>query len=393
MEHALFIFRRDLRLSDNTGLIYALKNAKKVSCCFIFTPEQIENNPYRSERCLQFMLDALDELEKQIHAKGGKLYYFFGKPHEVVEQCLTSLSIDAVIVNRDYTPYSTRRDLHIGAVCDKRGVEFSVFDDALLHPPETTLKKDGTPYLVFTPFFKNGDKLDVAPPQRNPYKNYNSAPIAFAKKPYTLAKKLPYHTSLSAQLKFTTRSVREIYHKMPDKRRALHWRDFFTGIAHHFPHVFGSAFYKKYDKVKWSTNKTHFTKWCTGETGFPIVDAAMRELNATGFIDNRWRMVVASFLTKDLHIDWRLGEKYFAQTLVDYDPAVNNGNWQWVAGTGCDAAPYFRVFNPWTQAEKFDPQGAYRKKWLPASYALEPMVDHSTEAKRAVERYQAISKS
>lgn len=418
-QRALFIFRRDLRLEDNTGLLFALKNAKEVILSFIFTPEQITGNPYRSDRSLQFMIESLENLERDIRLKNGRLYLFFGKPEEVVAECISTLGVDLVVVNRDYTPYSIQRDQKIDSTCRQSKVLFHSFDDVLLHPPEDTLKSNGTPYLVFTPYYRNALRLNVPLPVKNPYNHYYSAPVSFAKDPalyetilqrkvhqqsggrsaalqilhslsqfssYPLLRDLPAEngtTHLSPHLKFTTCSSREIYHALAGQLgphselvRSLYWRDFFTSIALYFPRVFGEAFKVKYNNIVWSHDPQKFQLWCEGKTGVPIVDAGMRELNKTGFMQNRVRMISASFLIKDLHIDWRWGEKYFAQKLIDYDPAVNNGNWQWVASTGCDAQPWFRIFNPWNQSLKFDPDCVYIKQWVPELAALPPKVIH-----------------
>jgi len=454
---ALFIFRRDFRLEDNTGLIFSLQHAETVIPAFIFTPEQIEHNAYRSEHCLKFMLESLEDLDNQLKEKGSNLYLFRGKPEEVVAHCLLELGIDALIINQDYTPYSKERDKKLENLCKSHCIAFRSFDDALLHPPEETLKSDGQSYSIFTPYFRNASKLEISPPVSNTAINYHHGSIAFAENPsllsemlskqktikntlvggrtealkilkklssfsqYELLRDFPsedYSTHLSAYLKFTVCSAREVYaaicrQQSPhhDLIRALYWRDFFTGIAFSFPHVFTGAFHQKFDKLEWSNDKKVFQKWCDGVTGFPIVDAGMREMNQTGFMHNRVRMLVASFLVKDLHIDWRWGEKYFAQTLVDYDPAVNNGNWQWAASTGCDAQPYFRIFNPWNQQKKFDVDCVYIKKWVPELKDLSPktihewydgkhhyahvkypvpIVDHAVESKEALEAYRAI---
>ena len=454
-QKALFIFRRDLRLEDNTGLLFALEKAKEVILSFIFTPDQIENNPYRSDYCLQFMVESLEDLEKAILAKKGRLYLFQGKPEEVILKCIEKLHVDAVIVNRDYTPYSIKRDLKIETLCKKSKISFHSFDDALLNPPEQTLKKDGKPYTIFTPFYKNAIKSTIQEPVANHYSHYYSDPIPFSCKKtiydkilpkrhlkpsggrtaglailktieifshYTVLKNVPSElgtTHLSAHLKFTTCSPREVYFAIVEKLgplseliRSLYWRDFFSGVAFHFPEVFLSAFHSKFDQLTWSNDKETFKKWCEGNTGFPIIDAGMREMNQTGFMHNRIRMIVASFLVKDLHIDWRWGEKYFAKTLIDYDPAVNNGNWQWAASTGCDAQPYFRIFNPWMQSLKFDPSCIYIKRWIPELTSLPssvihkwhlekhwtsclsyptPIVDHTKESKIAIASYKTIA--
>jgi deoxyribodipyrimidine photo-lyase len=451
-EKALFIFRRDLRIHDNTGLIFALENAKEVVCLFIFTPEQIEDNPYRSDYCLQFMLESLEDLEEELKSKGGHLHYCFGEHDKITHQCISKLGIDLVVVNRDYTPYSINRDKRIKKVCLDENVTFKSFDDLLLHAPEDLVKSNGDPYTIFTPYYNNATKRPVALPKSNLHKNYSKTKVPFAKESspfksilpkrhsaqkggrkealkivkklskyedYEAMRNFPFEdatTHLSPHLKFTTVSPREVYHAIEKElgkhdplARSLYWRDFFSGIALHFPHVFKGAFHKKFDKLKWENNASQFKHWCEGTTGFPIVDAGMRELNQTGFMHNRCRMIVATFLVKDLHINWQKGEKYFAQHLIDYDPAVNNGNWQWAASTGCDAQPYFRIFNPWAQQEKFDPDCLYIKKWIPElkhydtktihnwykeesskDYPL-PIVDHSIESKKALTLYKTTT--
>lgn len=419
-QKALFIFRRDLRLEDNRGLLFALEEAKEVIPCFIFTPEQIEQNPYRSDHCLQFMIESLEDLQESLKEKKGRLYFFYGEPDKIISECIGHLQVDAVVINRDYTPYSLKRDQQIESLCKKKKIGFHSFEDLLLHPMEKTLKSNGKPYTIFTPYFRNASRLKVDSPQPNRHQNYYSKPISFSKDPSLLKKILPRRTldkmggrkaalkilktlshfsdykklrdfpaqegttHLSPHLKFTTCSPREIYRAISEKLgprseliRSLYWRDFFTSIAFHFPYVFQGAFHPKFDRLKWSYDKKNFRLWCEGKTGVPIVDAGMREMNATGYMHNRVRMIAASFLVKDLHIDWRWGEKYFAQTLIDYDPAVNNGNWQWVASTGCDAQPYFRVFNPWTQGLKFDPECLYIKKWIPELAPLSPAIIHN----------------
>lgn len=420
---SLFIFRRDLRLFDNTGLLHALHHSHTVIPAFIFDPKQIESNPYRSDSALQFMIESLQDLEIQLKKEKGSLYLFYGPPEQIVENLLTQFSINSVIVNRDYTPFSQERDRTLKKICDKHHIPFIQFDDALLLPPEETVKADGNPYTVFTPFFRNALKLTIPSPQEllHPPAKFFQQPIPFAsdssiytsilpKKSTTLAAKggrtealkklaalskfihyseerdFPAHsgtTLLSAHLKFGTVSPREVSRTISTTLgshhpllRSLYWRDFFTAIAFYFPHVFKGAFHRKYDQIQWDNDTLLFEKWCQGNTGFPIVDAGMRELNETGFMHNRVRMVTASFLIKDLHINWQWGERYFAKKLIDYDPAVNNGNWQWSASTGCDAQPYFRIFNPWLQQIKFDPECVYIKKWVPELHNLAPSIIH-----------------
>lgn len=432
MKKTLFIFRRDFRLEDNTGLIFALKNSEWVLPAFIFTPEQIENNSYRSDHCLQFMIESLEDLEKQLKKKKGRLYLFYGEPEKIVEKCIQNLKIDAVVVNADYTPYSRKRDEKIKAVCKKLGAEFHSFEDLLLHPIGETLKSDGKPYTVFTPYYRNASRLKVAQPITNRYTNYYSGAVAFSQKNLykkilpapllkpsggrekalkilkTLARYTHYKskrdfpavegtTHLSPHLKFTTCSPREIYWALSKKLgrsseliRSLYWRDFFTSIGFYFPSIYHTSFREKFSQLPWSYDKKRFKAWCEGNTGVPIVDAGMREMNKTGFMHNRVRMIAASFLIKDLHIDWRWGEKYFAQTLIDYDPAVNNGNWQWVASTGCDAQPYFRIFNPWSQSLKFDPKCVYIKTWIPELSSLPPKAIHEWYLEKYREEYSPL---
>jgi deoxyribodipyrimidine photo-lyase len=449
---ALHIFRRDLRLFDNTALIEAQKLSDTVIPCFIFDRRQIEHNDYKSDNCIQFMAHSLRELDNELKKKYSKLYFFYGVAEEVVSQLLTKLPIKAIFINRDYTPFSQKRDRKIEQICNNHHIDFHCYADALLHEPEEIFKSDNHPYTIFTHFLKKTSQISVKTLQKKSYENYYQKSIPFEdneiliklmqknnqnlfvkggreeglsllKKIKTLdnydaTRNIPAvngTTKLSAHNKFGTLSIREFFSTVMEnfgKKHALinelHWRDFFTHIAFHYPRVFQQAFHSKYVNITWSKNEKHFHAWCKGQTGFPIVDAGMRELNATGYMHNRVRMIVASFLTKDLHIDWRLGEKYFAQKLVDYDPAVNNGNWQWAASTGCDAQPYFRIFNPWLQQQKFDPDCLYIKRWVPELAIIptkgihelskrkidlmtkypQPIIDHTIESQKAKMMYK-----
>jgi deoxyribodipyrimidine photo-lyase len=405
----LHIFRRDLRLFDNTALIEALKSSRLVIPCFIFDKRQIGNNDYKSENAIQFMVHSLQELNQELKKHNAKLYFFYGIAEEIIAKLINHLNIKAIFINRDYTPFSESRDKKIEKIAYDNNIDFHCYSDALLHEPEEVLKQDCEPYIIFTHFFKKAAQLNVQKPKDNKYNNYYTHAISFEdnyiinklmqknnpticvkggrteglsllKKiknlsNYSETRNIPSlnnTTHLSAHHKFGTISIRESYAmiiKNFDVHHALiselNWRDFFTHIAFHYPYIFNGPFQSKYKHIRWSQNQKYFQAWCEGKTGFPIIDAGMRELNTTGFMHNRVRMITASFLTKDLHIDWRMGEKYFAQQLVDYDPAVNNGNWQWAASTGCDAQPYFRIFNPWLQQKKFDPDCLYIKHWLP----------------------------
>ena len=427
-----YIFRRDLRLNDNTALLAALEQSDTVYCFFCLDPRQVGKNEYKSDNAIEFMFNSLTELADDLKKNGGKLHIFHGRPTE-----LPLDKFDAVYVNRDYTPFSVQRDKELQAACEKAGATFHSFHDYLLTNPGDVMTGGGTPYTVYTPFMRRARTVPVRKVVENTHTNYGSMkvggplpkihsnPHLFRKggrtEALSILSELNNHkkyydernfpsimgtTGLSAHNKFGTVSIREVYWAMKKTVgldnglvNELYWRDFYTHVAYHYPHVFGSAFRKKYNDVKWSHDKKLFKLWCEGKTGFPIVDAGMRQLNETGWMHNRVRMIVASFLTKTLHIDWQWGEKYFAQKLVDYDPCVNNGGWQWAASTGTDAQPYFRIFNPWRQQEKFDADCAYIKRWVPelSGYtrkeihkgeATEQIVDHDVERKITLEMFK-----
>ncbi len=449
---SLFIFRRSFRLKDNTALINALKNSDQVICAFILTPEQLITNSYKSDNCVQFMMESLKELEEEIKKKKGRLCYFMGKQDEVVEKIIKKEKINAVYVNQDYTPYATKRDKKIEKVCQKHDVAFHSYEDYLVNPVGSIRTGSDTVYTKFTPYWRKATKVKVPKPKNNNHKNYsktkmkgeftggldqfyefneNLAVNGGRKNALKILKDIKefkdYNkerntlnietTRLSAYIKFGCISIREAYHVFKDKLGAkndllkqLYWRDFYYNISYFYPHVFGNAMKEKYDKIKWKNNSTWFKKWKEGKTGFPIVDAGMREMNETGFMHNRSRLIVSNFLIKLLQIDWQKGEKYFAQTLVDYDPNVNNGNWQWGAGSGADSQPYFRVFNPWLQSKKFDKDAEYIKMWVPEledvpQKALhkwedhykdfdvdypEPMIDYKKQREKAGKMYDNV---
>jgi len=419
--NSLFIFRRDLRLIDNTALNHALSQSINVIPCFIFDPRQItEKNEYKSNNAIQFMIESLQELDTLLKKKTGKLYIFYGKAEDIVKNIIAQQLIDAVFINRDYTPFSIERDKRIQTICLKHTVSFNSYNDLLLNEPEIVLKKDGTHYSIFSAFYKKAIEYNIPEPillakgnwftrhikdcqpttifkkilpqhnKRSAITGGNTAGIILLKelknlKNYAHDRDYPAKSTsfLSAHLKFGTLSIRQVYHAIKEYLglnhplvRQLYWRDFFTHIAYHAPKIFGNAYKEKYNHLPWNSDKALFRAWCEGKTGFPLVDAGMRELNATGFMHNRVRMIVASFLVKDLHINWLWGEQYFAQQLIDYDPAVNNGNWQWCASTGCDAQPYFRIFNPWLQQKKYDPHCVYIKKWVPELTSYDPKIIH-----------------
>lgn len=452
---SLFIFRRDLRLSDNTGLIQACKQSKEVLPLFNFDPSQVsDDNKYRSANCIQFMVESLKDLENQLKKKDGILYLFHDDAIQTIKKVIKNYKPDALFLNLDYTPYAIKRDKAIESLCKKNKIAFHAFHDALLiGDPSTLLTGSKTPYSVYSAFYKKASEIPVAEPTSFSYNNFFTGKISHTQsasiykkihkkdnptikvhggrtqslkilnnlkkhKNYAQERNIPAQdatTHLSASHKFGSISIRESYHAIKKDLGArtqlakeLYWRDFFTYVAFHNPRVFGHPYREKYDGLSWSTSKKNFQAWCEGKTGFPLVDAGMRELNATGWMHNRVRMVVASFLVKDLHINWLWGEQYFAQQLVDYDPSVNNGNWQWSASTGCDAQPYFRIFNPWTQQKRFDPNSEYIKKWIPELKKIDskiintwfkdthseiagyprPMLDHDTERKITLAHYR-----
>jgi deoxyribodipyrimidine photo-lyase len=422
---SIFIFRRDLRLQDNTGLIEALKSSKLVIPIFVFDSKQVsDSNKFKSNNAIQFMIESLDELDKELRNKKSQIYFFNGDPVKVIKKIIKEKTVDAVFVNKDYTPFSVKRDKEIKKVCDKFNIEFLSFNDVLMNDPDSVLNSSGEPYSVYTAYYKNASKNRVKNPVQNKFKNYFKGSLknsenktaCFTKVLAKENKNIWVHggrknfekiinnlkdfknysktrnllsldtTYLSAYIKFGIGSIREVFYAVQGQLgskhlllKQLYWHDFYTVVAYFNPYVFGKPFKKKYTKIKWSNSKKNFNSWKDGKTGFPIVDAGIRQLNKTGFMHNRARMVVASFLVKDLHQNWLKGEKYFAQNLVDYDPAVNNGNWQWSASTGCDAQPYFRIFNPWLQQKKFDPECDYIKKWIPELEEVDSKKIHKWE--------------
>lgn len=418
---SVYIFTRDLRLEDNTALMLALSESELVIPIFIFNPEQIDDdNEYKSDNCVQFMCECLDELNQSLKGKKSRLFYFYGDPIVTINKLLSEhKNITSVYMNKDYTPFAVERENNIRKLCIKKKVNFSVREDYVLNGIYEIVNSNEKPYVKFTPFLKASKKKKVEIPRKNSYTNYISSRKSFTgeykknihkfyqkndnlivnggrSNAIKIFKKIEdfneYNkerdypaietTHLSPYLKFNVVSIREVYHffkrELPKNTKLitqLYWRDFYMSIVYHNPHVIGSNM-NNY-KIKWNNNKSLFDKWRKGLTGFPIVDAGMRQLNETGWMHNRARMNVANFLVKIMHIDWRIGEKYFAQQLVDYDPANNNGGWQWCASTGTDSQPYFRYFNPWSQSKKFDPDAEYIKRWIPELEDVEPKDIHT----------------
>jgi len=421
----LFLHHRDLRITDNTTLIYQFQHEKDVTPIFIFPPEQIDSkkNKYFSNNSVQFMIESLCELSDEIKKKDGEMYFFQGDTMDVIKDIHKKIGIKSLGWNIDYTPYAKRRDQLLREYCKKIGITFYEKEDYLLYDilEGATLKKDGKPYLVFTPF-KNHCMQNLEVRKINSFSKFifrknteltkikgnltvnqihtfyknnpdihvhggRSKGLAILKnigkfKDYDQKRNfLTYQTtSLSAYNHFTCVSIREVYHATVAKLgvgsgiiNELHWRDFYSGICHFFPRVLegqvskggNKCFLEKYEKLKWIWNKDWFDAWCDGKTGFPIVDAAMRQMNTTGFMHNRGRMITSIFLFKFLHIDFRFGEKYFAHKLVDYSPMQNSGGHQWSGSIGSNSQPYYRYFNFFLQAEKYDPNCEYIKKWIP----------------------------
>lgn len=417
-KNGLFIFHRDLRIVDNIGLIHANSICTNLHTTFIFTPEQVSSkNKYKSNNAIQYMIESLEELETAIQHEKGKLVFFYGNTTKVVNKLIKALNIDVVVFNKDYSPYAIKRGSEIEVMCKKEGVDCIMKSDYYLYEPGTIKTTTGSFYKKYTPFYDAAitQTKNILSPMKLttshfaksssvnnvqghsslqdivskilPVKNKNilvHGGRSNALKALTLTgtsqkqyeskrDELTYNTSfLSAHIKFGGISVREAYHafsahfgKSSGIIRELFWREFFAHVLYAFPEVLDGSYQKKYKSIHWSASEKNFELWKKGKTGFPVVDAGMRQMNSTGYMHNRCRMVVASFLIKTLLIDWRRGEQYFAEKLTDYDPASNNGNWQSISGTGVDMRPYFRDMNPWIQSAKFDKDAEYIKKWVP----------------------------
>jgi deoxyribodipyrimidine photo-lyase len=423
----IFWFRRDLRLEDNYGLEYALKGGLEVLPIFIFDTDILNKLENKSDKRVDYIHQALNEIHEELVEHKSGLTTFQGNPLDVFEKLTKDFDIETVFCNEDYEPQAIKRDKEVENFLKKNQIDFKSYKDQVIFEKDEVVKKDGTPYTVFTPYSKkwkevlNSNKIGNYTTNFSHFLQY-SAPkfpslkdIGFEKteieytKP-TLEKSiiddydqyrdfpaLNHTTHLGIALRFGTISIRKCVQFALQHNETwlneLIWREFFMQILYHFPKVVHYSFKEKYENIQWRNDEKEFKLWCEGKTGYPIVDAGMRELNETGFMHNRVRMVVASFLTKHLLIDWRWGEAYFAEKLLDYELSSNNGNWQWAAGCGCDAAPYFRVFNPSEQTKKFDKDQKYIKKWLTQKeITIEPIVDHVFARNRALEVYgKAVS--
>ncbi|MEO7308207.1 MAG: deoxyribodipyrimidine photo-lyase [Ferruginibacter sp.] len=423
----IFWFRRDLRLVDNAGLYHALKNNKQVVPIFIFDKNILDQLDNKADRRVEFIHAALNEIQTTLIKPGSSLEIFYATPAEAFTELLEKYTIEKVFTNHDYEPYARERDAAVESLLKTKAVSFHSFKDQVIFEKDEVIKDDGKPYTVFTPYSRkwrsvlNEFHFRSYPTDKyfNKFYKQPAVPLpALASMGFTAVEKsfpskelndqlvLKYGeqrnfpaisgtSKLGVHLRFGTVSIRQIAKASSSLSdtylNELIWRDFYQMILWHFPDVGkGKAFKPAYDQIEWRRDKGEFEKWCNGQTGYPIVDAGMRELNTTGFMHNRVRMIVASFLTKHLLLDWRLGEAYFAEKLLDFDLAANNGGWQWAAGSGCDAAPYFRIFNPYLQTKKFDPKLEYINKWVPELNELSypgPIVEHEFARKRCLELY------
>lgn len=424
-------FRRDLRLTDQAALYHALKSDKPVVPVFVFDSNILSELP-EDDRRITFIYEVLEEIQEQLIAIGTTLEVYYGTPEDMFTALLKKYAIGKVFTNHDYEQYAIDRDAAMSALLKKHNAVLHTYKDQVIFERNEVVKDDGKPYTVFTPYSRKWKSVLTdfylsSYPAKKYYSNfYNQEPYAlptlqkmgfkhveadFPGKQVKMTLVQDYKDTrdfpgvkgtshLGIHLRFGTISIRQLARKAREKSEVflneLIWRDFYHMILAQFAHVrAGESFRQEYDRIPWRNNEKEFEKWCLGQTGYPIVDAGMRELNTTGFMHNRVRMITASFLTKHLLIDWRWGEAYFAEKLLDYDYAANNGGWQWAAGSGCDAAPYFRVFNPRLQTEKFDKDLKYVRKWVPELDSLSyptPIVVHEEARKRALAVYGKVLK-
>lgn len=424
----IFWFRRDLRLYDNHGLYHALKN-KNVLPIFIFDPKIIDKLEDKRDPRVNFIFNELMIIQNQLQQQGSQLHIYYNNPLNVFQYLVKNYKMKALFINHDYEPYAIKRDQQIKSYLESQNISFNTFKDQVIFEKDDILKKDNKPYTVFTPYsrqwkqkFTNSNTTGFASEKLlgNFLKNANVKEIelkdlGFKESDFTYPARSIDHeliknydktrdypslcgtSRLSVHLRFGTISIRQLVKAATDLNETylneLIWREFYMMILWHFPNIVEHSFKQKYDYINWLNDEKDFDAWCNGQTGYPIVDAGMRELNQTGFMHNRLRMITASFLTKHLLIDWRWGEAYFAQKLIDYELSSNNGGWQWAASTGCDAVPYFRIFNPDTQAQKFDKNDEYIRKWVPevgSNQYPQPIVEHKFARERALNAYKNI---
>ena len=422
----IFWFRRDLRIHDNAGLFHALNSNKEVLPIFIFDPS-ILNELEKDDARVHFIHEQLASINSEFTKIDKSLAVFHGEPKAIFEKLIKEHKIHSVFTNHDYEPYARKRDKEVYQIFKENDIEFKTSKDQVIFEKSEVVKDDGTPYVVYTPFsnkwkeklsntkipyYKSEEKIDNIVKHSYPFlslEDIGFKPTKISIPKYTVSEKLMENyeatrnfpavngtSMLGVYLRFGSVSIREmVRNAMTVKNetflKELIWREFFMQILWHFPHTVKDSFRSKYDAIVWKNDENQFKKWCEGKTGYPFVDAGMRELNATGHMHNRVRMIVASFLCKHLLIDWRWGETYFAQKLLDYEQSSNVGNWQWAAGSGVDAAPYFRIFNPTEQVKKFDKDLKYIKKWIPeveTSKYPEPIVDHKEARERCLKVYK-----
>ena len=430
----IFWFRRDLRLEDNAGLYHALKAGAPVIPIFIFDSSILDKLDNKADARVEFIHDAILSMQEKLEKLGSTLEVFHGLPNEVFTKLISKYKIETVFTNHDYETYAIARDAGIEKLLKEKDVSFRSFKDQVIFEKDEVIKDNGEPYTVFTPYSRKW-KAALKPfffkpyPTKKYFKNFyqqepkkipslkqigfketgrkfpSSSPDADVIKHYNKQRDFPGikgTSKLGVHLRFGTISIRQLAGKTQSLSETylneLIWRDFYHMITWHFQYVGkGKSFKPAYDHIEWRNDNGEFEKWCNGQTGYPIVDAGMHELNETGFMHNRVRMIVASFLCKHLLLDWRLGEAYFAEKLLDFDFAANNGGWQWASGSGCDAAPYFRIFNPYLQTKRFDPDLTYIKKWVPEFQEFtypKPVVDHEFARKRCLEVYaKALKKN
>lgn len=426
-EISVFWFRRDLRLHDNAGLYAALIAGYPVLPVFVFDTDILNALEDKADKRLEFIHRALAGIQAQLEGLGSTLKFFHGQALDAFKELTETYEVKKIYCNRDYEPAAIVRDKGIENFASSKGIEFKSFKDQVVLEYTEVLKEDNNAYTIFTPYMKRyksnltakhlipfesekqlANLLKTAPESLPTLKqlgfescvcNYPSANLNKAKLlAYAETRDIPAldaTSKMSVHLRFGTVSVRALMQEAINSSEKwwneLIWREFYMMILAHFPHVVNSAFKPAYNQIMWRNNEVEFEAWCTGKTGYPIVDAGMRELNLSGFMHNRVRMVVASFLTKHLLIDWKWGEAYFAKKLLDFELASNNGGWQWAAGSGCDAAPYFRVFNPYEQTRKFDPQLIYIRKWVPEFESFDyprPIVEHKFARERVLKTYK-----
>lgn len=426
---SIFWFRRDLRLHDNAGLYHALRSGYPVVPVFIFDTNILDELEDKADMRVDFIHRQLEQMQPTLVASGSTLHVLHNNPGDAFRELTSRYHVQAVYTNHDYEPYARQRDENITALLQEQGIAFHSYKDQVIFEKDEVLKDNGEPYTVYTPYSKKWkaklNEFYLKPYTVEQYFNNfyqqqalaipSLAGIGFEETDVNIptaelneAVAKDYHdtrdipslqgtTRLSVHLRFGTISIRELAANAKELNEKLLneliWRDFYQSILWHFPQVVNNAFKPEYDNIAWRNDEEEFSRWCEGNTGYPIVDAGMRELNITGYMHNRVRMIVASFLVKHLLIDWRRGEAYFAKKLLDFDLASNNGGWQWAAGSGCDAAPYFRIFNPYLQTQKFDPELKYIRKWVPefedfAKYP-HPIVEHDFARKRCLEVFSS----